>query len=112
MNLKSFLALASGIGFVAGCLLLLLPINIDAKDGPYQIRCSQPFSLDLDHARSLDQQNRGGYNASPTDYVGECKSSATFRKALGTPIAIVGLVVLAGALLVKTPTASRQNASG
>lgn len=102
MPLRTFLGLAGAAGLIAGTLALLLPINIHDEATSSEVRCSQPFSINLSHARLLDQQNAESWrNQAPTDHVGDCKSSATFRKAWGTPALIVGGILLAGTLLVR-----------
>ncbi|KUH88398.1 hypothetical protein AU187_03735 [Mycobacterium sp. IS-1556] len=92
---------------MAGCLGLLLPINIDDPVSVREVRCGQPFSLKLnEYAAPMDRQNATQYGRTATDFVGDCKAAATFREAWGVPVAIAGGVLLAGALLVRSPSAS------
>ncbi len=105
MQLRSFLIVLGVVGVVVGCLGLLLPINL--ANGSSEFRCSQPFSLELSYAESLDRQNVY-FGRPPSDWVGECKSAATFRKAWGLPVTIIGAVLLAGAVLVRKPSPPQE----
>ncbi|MFW3123819.1 hypothetical protein MMAG44476_39180 [Mycolicibacterium mageritense DSM 44476 = CIP 104973] len=102
MPLRTFLGLVGAVGLIAGALALLLPINLHDEATSSEVRCSQPFSIELSHARLLDKESAESWrNRTPTDHVGECKSAATFRKAWGTPALIIGGILLAGAVLVR-----------
>lgn len=109
MSPRTFLGVVGAVGLIAGALGLLLPINLPIADSPSVVQCSQPFSIDLSQASYLDKENAESWrHTTETDYVGECKSSAMFRKVWGTPALILGGVLLAGAFFVRATTASKD----
>jgi hypothetical protein len=77
--------------------------------------CGNGLAQDLSAARELDHNNPANLpilnEVSPhTDYVAKCQSAVSGRRGWAVPVAVVGLVVIAGsffvgnrALSVRTP---------
>lgn len=104
MSLRLFAGMVAAVVILVAGAALFLPINV-AESVP----CGTAASLDTkpafmaDHTNELSRTMTGGENMAATDHVGDCRSAAAARKTWAIPLAGLGVIVLAGAVLVRTP---------
>lgn len=105
MNLRRLIQLAGAVLLLVGVIALLVPVSISGPDNQ-KIGCGNPIAADYSAAREADQSNLGNLpiidelTNADSNYVGECESAVSGRRAWSIPVAIVGLVVLVGGFLV------------
>jgi hypothetical protein len=109
MNLRRLILLLGAIALVVGVIGLLLPVSVQGPDSG-SIGCGNGLAQDSSAAQQADNQNPANLpiinQVIPhTNYVAECQSAVSGRRAWTIPVAVVGLVVLAGSFLV--PARSR-----
>lgn len=101
---------------LAGVIGLLVPVSITDGNGN-SIGCGNAVVANTQNARNAMQQtnNQSGANLpvvgsfaphSP-DYVGQCQSSVGSRRAWTIPLAVVGILAIAGSFVMGRQGASR-----
>jgi hypothetical protein len=100
------LILAAGVILViAGVIALLVPVSVSDSNGG-SVGCGNAVAEDLSGARSAN----GGTVANVpilnqivphTDFVAQCQSAVSSRRAWSIPLAVVGALIAAGALVVR-----------
>lgn len=113
MNLRRVLVLVGAVALLVGVVAMLVPVSIGGPEGQ-KISCGNAIAAD-DSAASQANANDPNQlknlpiidelTADPPDYVAQCHSAVSSRRAWSIPVAIVGLVVLAGGFLVGGRTA-------
>ncbi|RAV18274.1 aminopeptidase [Mycolicibacterium sp. GF69] len=108
MNLRRLLLLVGAVILLIGVIALLVPVSISGPDGQ-KISCGNAIAAD-DTAASQANSNDPNQlknlpiidelTEDPRDYVAECNSAIGDRRMWSIPVAIIGLVVLAGSFLV------------
>ncbi len=91
------LLLASVIG-------LLAPVSISDGNG-HSIGCGNAFATDLSAARNANNNSVANVPilnqiVPHTDYVAQCNSSVGSRRMWTIPLAVVGLIAVAGSFLM------------
>jgi hypothetical protein len=104
MNLRRLLLLLGAVVLIAGVVGLLMPVSIAGPDGQ-SIGCGNAVAADLSAARELDNRNPVNLpilnEVIPhTDYAAQCQSAVSQRRGWAIPVAVVGLVVIAGAFVL------------
>jgi hypothetical protein len=104
MNLRWLVLLAGAVVLVVGLIGLLVPVSVAGPDGQ-DIGCGNAIAADDSAAREADNNNPVNLpilnEVLPhTDYVAQCASSVSERRTWSIPVAIVGLVVIAGGFFV------------
>lgn len=124
MSLRGFLALSGGLLLLAGLIVaLFVPVSASDSAG-VELRCGTGAFEDEIAARDYDQRRHArelegaldattglptgpGYGTplggSTVITPADCDGARSSRLMLGVPIAVVGAVVLLGALIVRTP---------
>jgi len=105
MSLRRLALLLGALLLVAGVIALLVPVSVPGNDSG-SIGCGNAVSEDLTSARAA---NNGTVANVPilnqllphTDFVAQCESAVSSRRSWSIPLAVVGAVVLAGALVVR-----------
>jgi hypothetical protein len=112
MNARMLLLIVGAGLLIAGVVGLLVPVSASGPNG--NVGCGNGVASDFSAARDKDS-NLGNAAADvasdaglpgvanqipQTDYVGACNSALSTRRAWAIPLAIVGLVVAGGALLI------------
>jgi hypothetical protein len=112
MSPKQFIGTVSAVLLAAGLLTLLWGVNLGYNDRLHrEIHCGNALVEDYELAEDAD--NAISYLNTMTSYdtdehfVDDCKSTRTFRQALGWPLAIVGAIGLLGVAVVRPPNALR-----
>lgn len=94
-----------GAVLVAGVISLLVPVSTSDGNGG-SIGCGNAISADLSSAR---QANDKGIVANVpilneivphTDFVAQCQSAVSQRRAWSIPLTVIGMLVVAGSFVV------------
>jgi len=104
MNLRWLVLLAGAVVLVVGVIGLLIPVSVAGPEGQ-SIGCGNAIAADDSAAREADNNNPVNLpilnEVIPhTDYVAQCASATSERRTWSIPVAIVGLVVVAGGFVV------------
>ena len=118
MTPRTFVALIAAALFLAGGIALLSPVSIET--GSAAMPCGTAVSGDVGKAKAADQETvlkrtlSGGAAMFPkTDYIGDCRSALSTRRAWTVPLTVVGAVALLGAVAVRTrPAAAATDTAG
>ncbi|KMO70240.1 hypothetical protein EV589_0593 [Mycobacterium sp. BK558] len=103
MNLRRLLLIAGAVVLLVGVIGLLVPVSVPGPQG--DIGCGNAIAADLSQARDVDSQNLANLPVlneiiPHKDFVAECNSALSSRRSWSIPVAVVGLVVLAGSFFV------------
>lgn len=99
MTVRSFAALIGAVLVVVGMTGLLWPLKPSTSDT--RLTCNNALFLDTMPAK-IDLGRKG---------VQDCEDKATFRRLVFGPVAGIGVIVLAGAYLVRRESAPAQTNS-
>ena len=104
MNLRRLILLVGAVALVVGIIGLLLPVSVPGPDNS-SIGCGNGLVQDQSAAREADSSNPVNLpilnEVIPhTDYVAQCQSAVSSRRAWAIPVAVIGLVVIAGSFFV------------
>lgn len=110
MNLRGLILLIGAIALIAGVIGLLVPVSVPGPDGG-SIGCGNGVVADQSAAREADNNNPVNLPilnevVPHTDYVTQCQSAVSSRRAWAIPVAAIGLVIVAGAFFVGGRTGS------
>jgi len=107
-----------GVGaalLVAGVIGLLVPVSIsDGRTGSEgSIGCGNAVATDLSAARSANNNSVANIPilnevVPHTDYVAKCQSAVGSRRAWSIPLAVLGLIAVAGTLLTARAGAAQS----
>ncbi|MUL47076.1 aminopeptidase [Mycobacterium sp. CBMA293] len=105
MSVRRMILLAGAILLVVGIVGLLVPVSTADSDGK-SIGCGNALVENLDQARSANASSIAGVPilnqiVPHTDYVAQCESALSSRRAWTIPVAIVGILVAAATLLIR-----------
>jgi hypothetical protein len=104
MNLRRLILLVGAVVLVVGVIGLLMPVSVPGPDNG-SIGCGNAVAQDSSAAQQADNQNPANLPiinqvVPHTNYVAQCESAVSGRRAWTIPVAIIGLVVLAGSFFV------------
>jgi hypothetical protein len=113
MTLRRLVLLVGAVLLIAGFIALLVPVTVSGKDG--SVGCGVPISGgDLTSARQKDNQNPSNAAgnvpvlgpviqsiAPPSNYAADCSSAVQTRLWWAIPLAVVGVLVIAGSFTVR-----------
>jgi hypothetical protein len=90
---------------LAGVIGLLTPVSVSDGNG-HSIGCGNAFATDLSAARNANDNSVANVPilnqvVPHTDYVAQCQSAVGSRRTWTIPLAVVGIIVIAGTLLVR-----------
>jgi len=110
MNSRRLVLLVGVVVLIVGAIALLVPVSIAGPDNQ-SMGCGKAIAADLSAARDADNANPVNLpilnEVIPhTDYATQCQSAVSERRTWSIPVAVIGLVVLAGAFLVGGRSAS------
>ncbi|GJF10757.1 hypothetical protein NGTWS0302_27070 [Mycolicibacterium cyprinidarum] len=103
MNLRKLVLIIGAALLLVGVIALLMPVSVSGPDA--SIGCGNAIAADLSQARNADSGNLANLPiineiVPHTNYVAECESSLSSRRSWSIPVAVVGLVVLAGSFFI------------
>jgi hypothetical protein len=110
MNARRLILLVGAVALIAGVIGLLVPVSVPGPDNG-SIGCGNGLVQDSSAAREADNNNPVNLPilnevVPHTDYVTQCQSAVSSRRAWAIPVAVVGLVVIAGSFFVGGRTGS------
>lgn len=105
MTMRQLIMLAGVVVLIAGAIGLLTPVSVSDGDQG-SIGCGNAVVADLSGARAANDKTVANIpilnEVLPhTDYVARCESSLSSRRSWSIPVAVIGVLVVAGALLVR-----------
>ncbi|HYB38299.1 MAG TPA: aminopeptidase [Mycobacterium sp.] len=107
MTVRRSILLVGAAVLVAGVVGLFVPVSV-SNGGGGSIGCGNAVAADLSGARAANEKNLANIPivnqiVPHTDYVAQCESSLSSRRAWTIPLAVIGAVAVAGALFVRRP---------
>ncbi len=95
----------SAVILLSGLIWLLLPVSVPDSSGG-SIRCGNAAMADLSEARSANDRTLANIPVlnqfiPHNDYVAECQSSLSSRRSWAVPLAVIGLIGIAGVLVAR-----------
>jgi hypothetical protein len=104
MNVRRLILLVGAVVLLVGVVGLLMPVKVPGPDNS-SIGCGNGLVQDLSAAQQADSRNPLNLpilnEVIPhTDYAAQCQSAVSSRRAWTLPVAVVGLVVIAGSFFV------------
>jgi hypothetical protein len=112
MNLRRLILLVGAVALVAGVIGLLVPVSVPGPENG-SIGCGNGLVQDSSAAREADNNNPVNLPIlneiiPHTDYATQCQSAVSSRRAWAIPVAVVGLVVIAGSFFVPGRTGAMR----
>lgn len=105
MTLRRLIIAVGAVLLVAGVIGLLVPVSVSNSNGG-TVSCGNGLATNLSSARNANDQN--GANIPilnqlipHTDFVAECQSAVNGRRMWAIPLAVIGVLGIAGALVVR-----------
>ena len=103
MDLRRLVLLAGAALVIAGAVGLLIPVSVSGPD--IKISCGNAIASDLSAAREADDRSGAnipviGQFIPHTNAVSNCQSAVSDRRAWSIPLAVVGVLAIAGAVLI------------
>jgi hypothetical protein len=111
MTVRRFIIAVGAVLLLVGVIWLLVPVSVSDGNGG-SIKCGNAVATDLSAARNANAQSVANIPiinqfVPHTDYVAQCESSVGQRRMWTIPLAVVGVLAIAGALLVRGQGAAR-----
>ncbi len=105
MSVRRLVLAAGVILLIAGVIALLVPVSVANGNGG-SIECGNAVAQDLSGARSANDSTVANVPilnqiVPHSDFVAQCQSAVSGRRAWSIPLAVVGALVAAGALVVR-----------
>ncbi len=105
MTTRRLIIAVGAVLLLAGVIGLLLPVSVSDGNGG-SVACGNGIASDLSAASNAN--NKDGANIPVlnqliphNDYVAQCESSLSSRRAWSIPLTLVGVVGIGGALLMR-----------
>lgn len=110
MSVRRMILLGGVILLLAGVIGLLVPVSTSSSDGK-DVGCGNALFQNLDQARSANASSVAGVPilnqiVPHTDYVAQCESELSNRRAWSIPVAILGIVIAASSFAVRGRSAA------
>ncbi|MGE2837188.1 aminopeptidase [Mycobacterium sp. SMC-4] len=103
MKLRQLILVAGIAALLVGVIALLVPVSVSGPDS--NIGCGNGISKDLSQAQQVDDQNPANLPilneiVPHRDFVVECESAVSSRRSWAIPVAVIGVVLVAGSFVV------------
>lgn len=104
MTARRVVLLAGIVALLAGVIALLMPVSTSDGNGG-SIACGNGLSADMSSAREANNSSVAGVPilnqvVPHTDFVAQCQSEVSGRRAWAIPVAVLGLLVAGGSMFV------------
>ena len=104
MSLRRLVLLVGAVLLIVGVVGLLMPVSVTGPDNQ-SVGCGNGIAADTSGAQGLDNSNPANLPiinqiVPHTEYVAMCNSAVSGRRSWSIPVAVIGLVVVAGAFFV------------
>ncbi len=111
MTVRRIIIAVGAVLLLAGIIGLLVPVSVSDGNGN-SVSCGNGIAMDLNGARNANDKNGANIpilnQVLPhTDYVAQCQSSVNGRRSWTIPLAVIGVLAIGGALLVRRPAGSK-----
>jgi hypothetical protein len=105
VTVRRFILAVGAALLIAGLIGLVVPVSVSDGNGS-SIGCGTAVAADQSGARAANDKTVAGIPilnqiVPHTDYVAECGSALSGRRAWSIPLAVVGAIVVAGALVLR-----------
>jgi hypothetical protein len=115
VTVRRLIILVGAVVLLAGVIGLLLPVSVPDGNGG-SIGCGNAVASNLQSARSANDKTGAnipiiGQLVPHTDYVSECESSLSSRRAWSIPLTVIGILVVGGAVLAELLARRPQGAA-
>lgn len=105
MTLRRLIIGVGAVLLIAGVIGLFVPVSVSDGNGG-SLSCGNAVATDLSAARQANDKSVANIPivnqfVPHTDYVAQCQSSVGTRRGWTIPLAVVGIVGIAGALLLR-----------
>ncbi|BBX61991.1 hypothetical protein MSAS_11650 [Mycobacterium saskatchewanense] len=111
MTVRRLIIAVGAVLLLAGVIGLLVPVSVSDPNG-HSVGCGNAVAEDLSEARNAN--NTGVANVPilnqivpHTDYVAQCQSAVGSRRTWTIPLAVLGIIAIAGPLLMSRQGAPR-----
>lgn len=113
MTMRRLVFAIGAVLLLAGVIALLVPVSASDGNGG-SIGCGNAVSADLSAARQVNSKSVANVPilnqvVPHTDYVAECQSSVSSRRAWSIPLAVIGVLTVAGSFAVRDTRAVGSN---
>ena len=104
MTARRVVLLAGIAALLVGVIALLMPVSTSDGNGG-SIACGNGSSADMSSAREANNSSVAGVPilnqvVPHTDFVAQCQSEVSGRRAWAIPVAVLGLLVAGGSMFV------------
>jgi hypothetical protein len=104
MAVRRLVLLVGAVLLVAGVIAMLVPVSTSDGNGG-SIGCGNAISADLSAAREANSKTVANVPilnqvVPHSDYVAQCQSAVSQRRAWSIPLTVIGVLVAAGSLVV------------
>ncbi|TGD88292.1 aminopeptidase [Mycolicibacterium sp. CH28] len=104
MTVRRLVLMVGAVLLAAGVIALLVPVSTADGNGG-SIGCGNAVSADLSGAREANSKTVANVPilneiVPHTDYVAQCQSSVSQRRAWSIPLTVIGVLAIAGGLVV------------
>jgi hypothetical protein len=111
MNLRRLILLVGAIALVVGVIGLLVPVSVPGPDNG-SISCGNGLAADQSAAQQADNSNPANLPilnqvVPHTNYVTQCQSAVSSRRAWSIPVAVIGVLLIAGGFVVGSRAGTR-----
>ncbi len=112
MTVRRLILAIGAVLLAVGVIALLVPVSTSDGNGG-SIGCGNAVSADLSSARAANDKNVVAnvpilnQLVPHTDFVAQCQSSVSQRRSWSIPLAVIGLLVAGGSLLINTRSGSK-----
>jgi hypothetical protein len=105
MTMRRAIIAVGAVLLIAGVIGLLVPVSVSDGNGG-SIGCGNAVATDLSEAQQANSKSLANIPivnqiVPHTDYVAQCQSSVGGRRAWTIPLTVIGVIAVAGALLVR-----------
>ncbi|MGB9303266.1 MAG: aminopeptidase [Mycobacterium sp.] len=115
MTARRLIIAVGAVLLLAGVIGLLVPVTVSNSNGG-TVSCGNGIATDLSGARNANNEN--GANIPilnqlipHTDFVAQCQSSVSSRRVWAIPLAVIGIIGIAGGLVLR-PRQGAMSATG
>ena len=112
MTARRVVLLAGIAALLVGVIALLMPVSTSDGNGG-SIACGNGLSADMSSAREANNSSVAGVPilnqvVPHTDFVAQCQSEVSGRRAWAIPVAVLGLLVAGGSMFVSARAGAQR----
>jgi hypothetical protein len=105
MNLRRLVLIIGAVLLIAGAVALVVPVSVTGNDR--SVSCGNAIASDMSEAQQADNSTGASIPVlnqvlPHSNFVAQCQSSLSSRRAWSIPLAVIGAVVIAGSFALGT----------